>query len=360
MAKHFISFIAILCSVTISAIAQSIEAPEFYVTSDLYSNDLLIIWQKEDTDQIDHYTIYEEIDMADNFVAIGTVSHSSPSIFRISPENYSNYYFLKLTATDKQGNETDLSSSPVKSNIWLTQMWGLEANSINLMWNVINYETDFNLYRNEGDNDVLIEESIPYSSYSATTTPQTTGFYVSYDLPHPIDVQSPLYEPFTSVTSYFAKRSDVENTSFSVEVTGKTITYTSEGNTYDVYVVDSEGNVVHTFTGDNPTQSFTVSKGGEYKVFNRCKYAPLVEHIVTVDQTAVQTISETAVTVFAKQNEIIVKNIKKSASILVYNTIGQLQHSVIEHSNADAKIHVRKAGLYFVVIDGQTYKVEVK
>lgn len=368
--KKFISILAILCVCFAYAQSQSdVVAPDFYVTTDVFTKDRIIFWEKQETTQVDHYTIYRVNDY-NTYNPIATVKYNEPTVYRDVfdselEKSHSDSYIM--TTTDLSGNETDLQSSTEKRVFLARAALSMQANTMDYLW--ILPETveslSYCIHRVDADKDTVIVElpkdiSTYISTYVITdkvVTSQTKGFYVSTKLLNPIDVHSDEYQPFTDLMSSFVPVCD-----FTLDITDKTISYTLECRFFDkvdakLYVIDNNGDTLHVFDGkEYELQEFTVPQSGMYVISNGAEYYKRIP--VPADWTAVSTVSESKTKVFATGNQIIVKPANSHSAVTVYNALGQFQTSV--NINGETKIPMKKAGLYFVVVDGKAYKVVVE
>jgi hypothetical protein len=102
------------------------------VTLDPETNKNLIVWEKEDIENISSYNIYKK--SGNDFYQIGNVAYSEISEFvdlNSNPDIYSNQY--KISVIDSCGNESILS--PFHQTMLLTVSQGTEETTANLDWN---------------------------------------------------------------------------------------------------------------------------------------------------------------------------------------------------------------------------------
>lgn len=160
------------------------------VTIDPESGNNLVVWQKEETEEIDYYTVYREGTKNGYYDSIGTVAYSETSIYEdldADPSEQSRRY--KISATDACGNES--TPSDEHKTIHLQQNLGLNE-VINLDWD--DYEGfDFDtyiIYRKSISAGVeeLKEIASSTTRYTDNTPPSDVeAYYIAIELPETVD-----------------------------------------------------------------------------------------------------------------------------------------------------------------------------
>lgn len=142
------------------------------VTVDPNTAKNLVVWEKVQASGIDHYNIYREGFVADEYQLVGTVNYDDMSEYSdsvASPFNRSWKY--KISAADACGNESNLS--PAHKTIHISINLGL-GGSINLMWDDYSGFAYTSFYINRhttaGGWEVLDQMPIYLHSYSDTPT----------------------------------------------------------------------------------------------------------------------------------------------------------------------------------------------
>ena len=182
----------------------------------------LVVWQKEQTDLIDFYTVYRENNVAGQYDAIGTVPYASSSIFEdVTANPLERSWRYKISVTDVCGNESDLSES--HKTIHLQKNIGLD-NSINLDWDGYEgiYFSTYSIYRINTNGQSSLLSQLPSSITRYTDVNplvDTKSYVVAIELPQEIDANEALLKletgPFTLAMSNIAEVqtgiADVEN-----------------------------------------------------------------------------------------------------------------------------------------------------
>lgn len=148
------------------------------------TRNMLIFWQKPETDNIDYYTIYRERnDNPGVYDTLGNVSYNELSVYadeEVNPNQESWRY--KLSATDFCGNESRLSFYEYKSI--LLNFSVTDENIINLQWDAyegINFDR-YTIFKITKDGKIKVAE-IPAncSHYSEKIENGTQGYLVAVD-----------------------------------------------------------------------------------------------------------------------------------------------------------------------------------
>ncbi len=148
------------------------------------TRNMLIFWQKPETDNIDYYTIYRERnDNPGVYDTLGNVSYNELSVYadeEVNPNQESWRY--KLSATDFCGNESRLSFYEYKSI--LLNFSVTDENIINLQWDAyegINFDR-YTIFKITKDGKIKVAE-VPAncSHYSEKIEDGTQGYLVAVD-----------------------------------------------------------------------------------------------------------------------------------------------------------------------------------
>ena len=171
---------------------QSLLQPTIaLVTVDTLTGNNRIVWQKEETDMIDFYTVYRENSIAGEYTEIGTQEYALQSIFDDATANSNERSWrYKISATDVCGNETPLS--PEHKTIHLQKNISTDK-TVNLDWD--GYEgihfLTYNIYRIYTNNTKELITKLPstITRYSDNAKLENVKSYiVEIDLPEAIDV----------------------------------------------------------------------------------------------------------------------------------------------------------------------------
>ena len=199
---------------TIEVPAKSILQPEIaLVTYSMMTGNNLVVWLREQTDAIDFYSIYKEIDGSGNFELIDIQRYDTISVFedtRTNPLEESARY--RISATDYCGNESHMSAALAEYKT-MNLVLEITEPSFNLSWDA--YEgSDYYRYlvyaRNR--NGVWTQIGVTPATalqYSVANNGTYTAFYVAVELQRQI---APLSEylkaesgPFTLAMSNIAE-----------------------------------------------------------------------------------------------------------------------------------------------------------
>lgn len=155
------------------------------------TNNMIIFWQKPETDYIDFYTLYRERNDAPGvYDTLGTVSYKDLSVFAdqsVDPKQ--NSWRYKLSATDFCGNESKMSYSEYKS-IHLNYNMAND-NTITLQWD--GYEgmafDRYSIFKITKDGKVKVAEVSPFCTrYSEKLELGTIGYVVGVEFLDTIDI----------------------------------------------------------------------------------------------------------------------------------------------------------------------------
>ena len=141
------------------------------VTVDPNTTTNLVVWEKVQTTNVDHYNIYREGNVAGEYLLVGTVPFDNMSEFTDVVANpVTRSWNYKISAEDACGNESDLSLN--HKTIHLNINLGL-GGTINLMWD--DYEGfDYNTFyinRHTTAKGWVAIDSLPTSLHSYSDTP---------------------------------------------------------------------------------------------------------------------------------------------------------------------------------------------
>ena len=236
----------------------------------------LVVWQKPETDNIDHYTVWREGDEYGKYDKLGTVSFSETSIY-VDPnaDIMAQSWRYKISATDLCGNESPLSKE--HKTIHLQKSRGLEG-EVNLVWD--SYEgveyASYLIYRQTKTTVELFKKvSASLNRYTDLNPPaDVVGYYVAIQLRDTVDVNKPLKAesgPFELAISNIA---ELENISDSIDeiAENQDIVYAKDKNIMvkssintNVLVFDRAGNFV-TRRNDVQFAEIPVKTAGVYIV----------------------------------------------------------------------------------------------
>ena len=202
----------------------------------------LVIWQKEETEAINFYSIYRETSSANVYEKIDDVPFSQTSIYLDeNTDSQTKAYRYKISATDNCGNESPLSINHKTINA--TASLGV-GGVVNLIWD--GYEgfefSTYSIYRITKTETSEIDKvpSTNWTYVDKNVPNNTLAYYVGVELPRVIDVNDPFVKaesgPFSMAISNIA------------EVENKTAISSVEENPVNVYaahnviVVENAGN----------------------------------------------------------------------------------------------------------------------
>ena len=241
----------------------------------------LVVWQKFDTDKIDHYNIYREGEVAGKYEKIAEVPYSETSVYEdleADPVVQPWRYGITATPTDDRYSETEMIS--VHKTLHLQQNQGL-GGVINLSWNEykgIDYST-YKIIRKSVVRNVETIDTIATIPSNLTTYTDikpakgTQAYYVAIELPQTIDPNVLLKSengPFSLAISNIAEvESDptaianVQDSNVEIRVEGRVITILNAESGAKLY--DVSGRFVAA-SESLPVQRIDVKKAGIYFV----------------------------------------------------------------------------------------------
>ena len=203
------------CQSVLSVVVPTIplKQPEIaLVTVGTESGKNLVVWQKEETNMIDHYNVWREGDESGVFDKLGEVKYNETSIFVDPDANIMEQSWrYQISATDVCGNETPRSKE--HKTIHLQKNRGLDG-EVNLVWD--SYEgveyASYYIFRQTKSSsklDTLKKVSARLNRYTDMNPPaDLKGYYVAIQLHDEIDVNKPLKAesgPFSLAISNIAE-----------------------------------------------------------------------------------------------------------------------------------------------------------
>ncbi len=184
------------CSTTLTqSLELTFQKPQIsLVTVSKETGKNLIVWVRENTDQIAYYTIYRENSEANKFNAIGTLKYSEISVFEDEDADpMARQWSYKISATDVCGNETELSEA--HTTLHLNEMESLHEGKAELIWQPyegLEYNSFYIVRETKVNNYTFIDTvtTVPstLTSYTAEIPPVGKSiFYVGIKLDKVID-----------------------------------------------------------------------------------------------------------------------------------------------------------------------------
>ena len=203
------------------------------------------VWQKEETQAIDFYSIYRETSSANNYEKIADVPFNQTSIYLDeNTDSQTKAYRYKISATDNCGYESPLSTNHKTINA--TASLGV-GGVVNLIWD--GYEgfdfSTYSIYRitRSGTSEIDKVPSTNWTYVDKNVPENTLAYYVAVELPKTIDVNEPFVKaesgPFILAISNIAE----------IESQGGTGISTVDGNSVNVYGTNNA--IVIENTGEN-------------------------------------------------------------------------------------------------------------
>ena len=175
----------------------------------------LVVWQKEETQALDFYTIYREKteNGVTDFKPIATVPYAETSLFvDENTNNMQQAYKYKISATDNCGQESSLSE--YHKTIHLTKGQALQG--VNLIWDgYAGFDVrSYSIFRitTTGVDEIAEVSADTWTYTDLKPAAGTISYYVGVRLPKEIDVNEPFQKaesgPFVIAISNIA---EVEN-----------------------------------------------------------------------------------------------------------------------------------------------------
>ncbi len=184
------------CSTTLTqSLELTFQKPQIsLVTVSKETGKNLIVWVRENTDQIAYYTIYREGAQSKKYTAIGTVNYSEISVFQDDvAKPMTRQWSYKISATDVCGHETELSEA--HTTLHLNEMESMHDGMAELIWQPyegLDYNSFYIVRETKVNNYTFIDTvtTVPstLTSYTAEIPPIGKSiFYVGVKLDKVID-----------------------------------------------------------------------------------------------------------------------------------------------------------------------------
>ncbi|MBR4689070.1 MAG: InlB B-repeat-containing protein [Bacteroidales bacterium] len=184
------------CSTTLTqSLELTFQKPQIsLVTVSKETGKNLIVWVRENTDQIAYYTIYREGAQSKKYTAIGTVNYSEISVFQDDvAKPMTRQWSYKISATDVCGHETELSEA--HTTLHLNEMESMHDGMAELIWQPyegLDYNSFYIVRETKVNNYTFIDTvtTVPstLTSYTAEIPPLGKSiFYVGVKLDKVID-----------------------------------------------------------------------------------------------------------------------------------------------------------------------------
>ncbi|MCQ2958615.1 MAG: ribosomal protein L7/L12 [Bacteroidales bacterium] len=267
-------------------ISLSFTEPEIsLVTVSRETGKNLVVWMRENTDQIDYYTVYRESEEADLYEPIATVSYSELSVYEdeeVDPMERSWSY--KVSATDFCGNETELSES--HTTLHLSQMPSQREGYVELIWEEyrgISYSSFYIMRETTVGGYTFIDTvtTVPSSIKSYTAEVPSVGkstYYVGIKLPtviNPKDFLKAESGPFSLAMSNIAEAENDEEPNAVDDLTDAVAVYAvnhtinvKNAGENSITIYDNNGRIItrHSAVSNMPILSFDIRLDGVYIV----------------------------------------------------------------------------------------------
>ncbi len=184
------------CSTTLTqSLELTFQKPQIsLVTVSKETGKNLIVWVRENTDQIAYYTIYREGAQSKKYTEIGTVNYSEISVFQDDvAKPMTRQWSYKISATDVCGHETELSEA--HTTLHLNEMESMHDGMAELIWQPyegLEYNSFYIVRETKVNNYTFIDTvtTVPstLTSYTAEIPPLGKSiFYVGVKLDKVID-----------------------------------------------------------------------------------------------------------------------------------------------------------------------------
>ncbi|MCQ2959442.1 MAG: ribosomal protein L7/L12 [Bacteroidales bacterium] len=286
------------CSIKLTpSLELSIKQPEIsLVTVSKTTGKNLVVWLRENSDQIEYYTIYRESSEEGEYDSIATVPYSEISVYEDEEADpMERSWSYKISATDSCGNSTNLSEA--HSTLHLSQMPSQREGYVELIWEEY--------------------KGIDYSSFFILRE-TTVGSYTFVDTVTTVPA---------SIKSYTAEIPGIGKSTY--------------------YVGIKLPEVV------DPKQ-FMKAESGPFSLA-----MSNIAEAENDEATAVDVISDEDIRVFAVEHTIYVKN-SADKEITIMDSMGKILSQTVQTDASIVKYNVRLAGVYFVRIGKESFKVIVK
>jgi len=192
----------------------------------------LVVWQKEETQALDFYSIYRQSETYE-YTKLADVKYNETSIFVDEGANsLKTWYRYKISATDFCGKESELSASHRTMYLQKNKSVGKENNLNWTPYEGFSFLT-YSIFRITNDGvteiDKVNADVLEYSDLEPA--PGTISYYVGVVLPKEIDINAPFQKaesgPFVMAISNIA------------EVENKTAIASVDENSVSVYVANN-------------------------------------------------------------------------------------------------------------------------
>ncbi len=211
------------CSTTLTqSLELTFQKPQIsLVTVSKETGKNLIVWVRENTDQIAYYTIYREGAQSKKYTAIGTVNYSEISVFQDDvAKPMTRQWSYKISATDVCGHETELSEA--HTTLHLNEMESMHDGMAELIWQPyegLDYNSFYIVRETKVNNYTFIDTvtTVPstLTSYTAEIPPLGKSiFYVGVKLDKVIDPKQFMKAesgPFALALSNIAEAENMRN-----------------------------------------------------------------------------------------------------------------------------------------------------
>ena len=270
------------CSTTLSQTLElTFQKPQIsLVTVSKETGKNLIVWVRENTDQIAYYTIYREGAQSKKYTAIGTVNYSEISVFQDDvAKPMTRQWSYKISATDVCGHETELSEA--HTTLHLNEMESMHDGMAELIWQPyegLEYNSFYIVRETKVNNYTFIDTvtTVPstLTSYTAEIPPVGKSiFYVGIKLDKVIDPKKFLKAesgPFVIALSNIAEAENnvavcrITKSNAEVYAIGHTI-YVKNEEYAETAVYDVKGRKIN-FAKDATEYEFNIKLDGVYFV----------------------------------------------------------------------------------------------
>ena len=212
----------------------------------------LVIWQKEQTDEIEKYFVFRESNQAGDYDRIGSLAYNETSIYVDETANFNATSCRYRISAANQCGESQLSYAYRTMRLQRKRVDG----GLLLWWN--SYEgfefVKYTLYRltNEGLEKYAELPANKYRYVVKELDPNTIGFFVTVELTEIVDVNKPMKAEGGPFAIAFSNLAEVENADAIDEVEenqavvyskDKKITVTNAQNK-NIFVCDVTGKIV--------------------------------------------------------------------------------------------------------------------
>ena len=235
----------------------------------------LVVWQKEETQALDFYSIYRQSETYE-YTKLADVKYNETSIFVDEGANsLKTWYRYKISATDYCGKESELSASHRTMYLQKNKSVGKENNLNWTPYEGFSFLT-YSIFRITNDGvteiDKVNADVLEYSDLEPA--PGTISYYVGVVLPKEIDINAPFQKaesgPFALAISNIAELennvsvSDINNTA-KVYSSHKNIVVENAGEN-QITVCNAIGQTIARVKAENDIQKTFAVEAGIYIV----------------------------------------------------------------------------------------------